>query len=33
MKYRYIKWDENEKCAIFFPDIDFDIWKNPAFRE
>ncbi|EDO7513831.1 hypothetical protein GJ380_10015, partial [Campylobacter coli] len=33
MKYRYIKWDENEKCAIFFPDIDFDIWKKTQLLE
>ncbi|MBZ7936648.1 hypothetical protein H2279_08480, partial [Campylobacter sp. B0100352/1] len=33
MKYKFIKWDENEKCAIFFPDMDFDIWKKTQLLE
>lgn len=33
MKYRYIKWNEEEKCAIFFPDIDYSLWKKTQLKE
>ncbi|PZT47284.1 hypothetical protein B6S12_09905 [Helicobacter valdiviensis] len=33
MKYKYIKWNEEEKCAIFFPDIDYSLWKKTQLKE
>ncbi|EAI3800144.1 hypothetical protein GHY90_05690 [Campylobacter coli] len=33
MKYNYIKWNKEEKCAIFFPDIDYSLWKKTQLKE
>ena len=33
MKYNYIKWNKEEKCAIFFPDIDYGLWKKTQLKE
>ncbi|WP_144673027.1 hypothetical protein [Campylobacter jejuni] len=33
MKYKYIKWDKEEKCAIFFPDIDYSLWEKTQLKE
>ncbi|HGH3987024.1 TPA: hypothetical protein ACJISN_001695 [Campylobacter coli] len=33
MKYKYIKWNKEEKCAIFFLDIDYSLWKKTQLKE
>lgn len=32
MKYNYIKWNKEEKCAIFFPDIDYKLMEENTIK-